>query len=89
MARLPLCVALGLGAILLLFALLWKRQHLLSFGLIWFFLNIAPVLNSRWLGPNVFTERYLYLPSVGFLLDRSVVHSTGFGGKLASVRATA
>jgi len=33
--------------------------------LIWFFLNIAPVLNSRWLGPNVFTERYLYLPSVG------------------------
>jgi len=31
-----------------------------------FFLTLAPVLNSRWLGPNVFTERYLYLPSVGF-----------------------
>jgi len=53
-------------ACLVIFIALWKRQHLVSFGLIWFFLNIAPVLNSRWLGPNVFTERYLYLPSVGF-----------------------
>ena len=44
---------------------LWKHAHRVSFGLIWFFINIAPVLNSRWLGPNVFTERYLYLPSVG------------------------
>ena len=34
--------------------------------MIWFFVNVAPVLNSCWLGPNVFTERYLYLPSVGF-----------------------
>ena len=48
------------------FSALWKRHHRASFGFIWFFLNIAPVLNSRWLGPNVFTERYLYLPSVGF-----------------------
>lgn len=48
------------------FAILWKRSHAISFGMVWFFLNIAPVLNSRWLGPNVFTERYLYLPSVGF-----------------------
>ncbi len=50
----------------LLFLSLRKRHLLASFGFIWFFLNIAPVLNSRWLGPNVFTERYLYLPSVGF-----------------------
>jgi tetratricopeptide (TPR) repeat protein len=56
--------AMGISA--LIFVALWKRHHLVSFGLIWFFLNIAPVLNSRWLGPNVFTERYLYLPSVGF-----------------------
>jgi tetratricopeptide (TPR) repeat protein len=55
--------ALGLCA--LAFAVLWKRGHRASFGFIWFFINIAPVLNSRWLGPNVFTERYLYLPSVG------------------------
>ncbi len=57
-------VALTLCA--LAFVPLWKRQRLVSFGFIWFFINIAPVLNSRWLGPNVFTERYLYLPSVGF-----------------------
>src|SRR5208282_4210510 len=56
-------VTLGLCA--LAFVALWKRHHLVSFGLFWFFLNLAPVLNSRWLGPNVFTERYLYLPSVG------------------------
>ena len=55
--------ALGLCA--LAFVVLWKRHHRVSFGFIWFFINIAPVLNSRWLGPNVFTERYLYLPSVG------------------------
>ncbi len=49
----------------LAFGFLWRRSHRVSFGLAWFFINIAPVLNSRWLGPNVFTERYLYLPSVG------------------------
>jgi len=47
------------------FIFLWRRHRRVSFGLVWFFINIAPVLNSRWLGPNVFTERYLYLPSVG------------------------
>jgi tetratricopeptide (TPR) repeat protein len=44
----------------------WKSRRRVSFGFVWFFINIAPVLNSCWLGPNVFTERYLYLPSVGF-----------------------
>ena len=44
----------------------WRRERLLCFALLWYFLNIAPVLNARWLGANVFTERYLYLPSLGF-----------------------
>jgi hypothetical protein len=48
------------------FVYFWRRQRLVSFGLLWFFLNIAPVLNARLLGANVFTERYLYLPSLGF-----------------------
>jgi tetratricopeptide (TPR) repeat protein len=56
----------ALGVWALAFGVLWKHGHRASFGFIWFFINIAPVLNSRWLGPNVFTERYLYLPSVGF-----------------------
>lgn len=55
----------ALGLCLLAFGVLWKTAHRVSFGLLWFFINIGPVLNSRWLGPNVFTERYLYLPSLG------------------------
>ena len=57
-----LVLGLSLGA----FAYSWRRERLVSFALLWFFLNIAPVLNARWLGANVFTERYLYLPSLGF-----------------------
>jgi tetratricopeptide (TPR) repeat protein len=57
---------LVLGLSLAAFAYFWKRERLVSFALLWFFLNIAPVLNGRWLGTNVFTERYLYLPSLGF-----------------------
>ena len=57
---------LVLGLALVAFAYSWRRERLVSFGLLWFFLNVAPVLNARWLGANVFTERYLYLPSLGF-----------------------
>ncbi len=45
---------------------LWKRNRLASFGLLWLAVTLAPVLNPKWLGVNVFAERYLYLPSVGF-----------------------
>jgi len=57
---------LVLGLAVAAFAYSWKRERLVCFGLLWFFLNIAPVLNARLLGANVFTERYLYLPSLGF-----------------------
>ena len=57
-------LVLGLG--LAAFIYFWRRERPLCFGLLWFLLNIAPVLNARWLGANVFTERYLYLPSLGF-----------------------
>jgi len=55
-----------LGLCLWAFVYSWNRERLVSFGLVWFFLNLAPVLNGRLLGANVFTERYLYLPSLGF-----------------------
>jgi tetratricopeptide (TPR) repeat protein len=58
--------AAALGLCVVAWGALWKRSRPISFGIVWFFLTLAPVLNSRWLGPNVFTERYLYLPSVGF-----------------------
>jgi protein O-mannosyl-transferase len=50
----------------ILFGVLWKRAHLLSFALVWIFLPLGPTLNARWMPAGVFAERYLYLPSVGF-----------------------
>jgi protein O-mannosyl-transferase len=50
----------------LLFTFLWRRARIYSFALLWIALTLAPVLNARWMATNVFTERYLYLPSVGF-----------------------
>ena len=58
--------ALALAALTLVVVLSWKRARLVSFGLIFFLLNLAPVLYSPWMAANIFTERYLYLPSVGF-----------------------
>ena len=57
--------ALGLAALTFLVVLSWRCARLVSFGLIFFFLNLAPVLYSPWMAANIFTERYLYLPSVG------------------------
>lgn len=49
-----------------LFVFLWRRQRTVTFALIWFLATLAPALNARWMAANVFAERYLYLPSVGF-----------------------
>jgi tetratricopeptide (TPR) repeat protein len=58
--------AVALMVLAFLFVFFWNRMRLVSFGLLFFFLNLAPVLNAHWMAANVFTERYLYLPSVGF-----------------------
>ncbi len=44
------------------------RAHtpLIRYGLFWMAAAILPALNLTGVGQNVFTERYLYLPSVGF-----------------------
>jgi tetratricopeptide (TPR) repeat protein len=57
-------VALVVLAMAIVFS--WNRARWVSFALIFFLLNLAPVLNADWMAANVFTERYLYLPSVGF-----------------------
>ncbi|MFB3923125.1 MAG: tetratricopeptide repeat protein [Terriglobia bacterium] len=84
-------VIVGLTAIALgtaLFAVLWRRARLVSFALLWFLVTLGPVLNPCWMAANVFTERYLYLPSVGFcwvaawgwvrLWERSAPQSTKY-----------
>jgi len=42
-----------------------KTKPIISFSIIWFFITILPVSNIIPQG-NIFAERYLYLPSVGF-----------------------
>jgi len=62
--------AAALGVVLLLGVVLMRRgdssSRFASFGIIWFFVTLAPVLNAHWMAANAFAERYLYLPSVGF-----------------------
>lgn len=58
-----ICVTVLAGT---LFVYLWKHARNYSFAVIWIAVTLAPVLNARWMATNVFTERYLYLPSLGF-----------------------
>jgi tetratricopeptide (TPR) repeat protein len=44
------------------------RERAGVFAVAWIVLTIAPALNIAGVGQNVFAERYLYLPSVGFAI---------------------
>ena len=44
-----------------------KRQPILSFSILWFFITILPVSNIIPQG-NIFAERYTYTPSLGFCI---------------------
>ena len=64
-------VKLWLSLIITVFFILiscvaWKKQRTVYFGLIFFAIPLLPVLYIPGLGENTFTERYLYLPSVGW-----------------------
>lgn len=73
-------VLAGMAALLAflgLFGALWRSRGPASFGMIWLLLTLGPVLNAHWMAANVFAERYLYLPSVGFawLLASAAAHA--------------
>ncbi|HYA26680.1 MAG TPA: tetratricopeptide repeat protein [Thermodesulfovibrionales bacterium] len=46
----------------------WEKNKTVFFSLLIVLIPLLPVLYIGGLGENVFTERYLYLPSVGFVL---------------------
>lgn len=45
-----------------------RRAPLASFTASWVLITLVPVLNLQGIGQNAFTERYLYIPSLGFVL---------------------
>jgi protein O-mannosyl-transferase len=62
-------VGLLLAAALATAAILFRnRNPLFSFSIAWFFLTLAPAFNFKSIGINFFTERYLYIPSLGFCI---------------------
>lgn len=54
----------ALGAVAAAF--LGFRAAVARYGIFWIAATLAPVFNLTGVGQNVFAERYLYLPSVGF-----------------------
>jgi len=66
----PRAITAILFLLLALGAILYgsRRVPLASFAALWVFITLIPVLNVYAVGRNVFCERYLYLPSVGFCL---------------------
>jgi len=55
-------------AFVLLGLFFYRRQKLACFAMAWIVIPLLPVLYIPALGENTFTERYLYLPSVGYVL---------------------
>jgi protein O-mannosyl-transferase len=59
-------LSLGLALASIVYAA--RRRPLLAFSAVWVFATLLPVMDIYAVGRNVFAERYLYLPSVGFCL---------------------
>ena len=52
---------------------LLRRNRLAFLGLLWILIPLLPVFHIQALGNHIFAERYLYQPSVGFVIVFSVV----------------
>ena len=62
------------------------RAPLIAFSALWVFLTLVPVLDLYGVGHNVFTERYLYLPSLGFCPLVVLLAARGAGWPPPSIR---
>ncbi len=50
-----------------------RNLRLISYGLFFLLVSLAPALNINGVGENVVAERYLYFPSVGFVIVAAAV----------------
>jgi len=61
---------LALFSLLVLFSI--KKDRAIAFGLLFMFLTLMPAFYIKGIITNTFAERYLYLPSAGFLLSATL-----------------
>jgi tetratricopeptide (TPR) repeat protein len=47
---------------------LWKKQKIYLIGLIWFFMNLFPVIGIVQVGSQGSADRYMYIPMIGLIL---------------------
>lgn len=76
-------------AIVIIIWRLWRPWPRLSFALLFIFIPLLPALYIPALGINTFTERYLYIPSVGFAFFVVLMVNKGvefFGSKGYSLK---
>lgn len=62
-----------------LFAIAFKKNRVAFLGLLFTTVPLLPVLYIPALGEDTFTERYLYLPSVGYAILLAVLLIMGEG----------
>jgi len=85
-----LVVALGVLAVWLVRRFLRGGQGgAACFGLLWMALTLAPVFSFNALGTDLLSERYLYLPSVGFCWVAAMAWGWWFARRRRSALATA
>jgi tetratricopeptide (TPR) repeat protein len=61
-----------------------RKQPLVTLALIWIAAPLLPAMNLGGVGQNVFADRYLYLPSIGFVILAAIAWSW-LSAKLPSV----
>ncbi|HUX67204.1 MAG TPA: tetratricopeptide repeat protein [Terriglobales bacterium] len=64
-----------------------RRFPLATFATSWVFVTLIPVLDLSAVGRNVFAERYLYIPSLGFSLLAALLAGSGLARLPAGVRS--